>query len=139
MTNKVFPTSCTITDIQQLDPLSANLTKDEAAADATLIVVGATDTSVQTVLTFLRYLSVEKTARRRLQEELRDVFNGDIDDVDVSALMRLPYLDACVQESLRIMPPGPFGRVIFMIRVQHPCSSLLPRASTFFRSHGCSH
>jgi cytochrome P450 len=88
---------------------SKALTKDEAAADATLIVVGATDTSVQTVLTFLRYICADKTSQQRLQKELRDVFSGEFEDVPVDTLMRLPYLDACVQEALRIMPPGPFG------------------------------
>ena len=44
-----------------------------------------------------------------LQKELNDVFNDELEDVHVDALMRLPYLDACVQEALRIMPPGPFG------------------------------
>ncbi|RDB27710.1 hypothetical protein Hypma_003304 [Hypsizygus marmoreus] len=87
----------------------AELTKDEAAADATLIVVGATDTSVQTVLTFFRYICVDIATRDRLQKELDSVFLNDAEDVDVPALMRLPYLDACVQEALRIMAPGPFG------------------------------
>jgi len=93
-------------DLQSNGP---SLTKDEAAADATLIVVGATDTSVQTVLTFFRYICADKTSQQRLQKELNDVFNDELEDVHVDALMRLPYLDACVQEALRIMPPGPFG------------------------------
>jgi cytochrome P450 len=44
-----------------------------------------------------------------LQNELSDIFSDDLENVDVDNLMRLPYLDACVQEALRIMPPGPFG------------------------------
>ncbi len=86
---------------------STFLTPDEAAADASLIVVAATDTSVQTVITFFRYLAANVQCRSRLQEEVSDTVADGVMDYD--ALLYLPYLDACVQEALRVMPPGPFG------------------------------
>ena len=88
------------------------LTDEEAAADASLIVVAATDTSVQAVITFLRYIAYDTSRRRKLQKEIDSVFiniAGD-DELDTQALERLEFLDACIQESLRIIPPGPFGR-----------------------------
>lgn len=86
-----------------------SLTADEAAADASLIVVAATDTSVQTVITLFRYLSVDPERTRRLQKEISSAFVGDNGEYDYQVLFTLPYLDACIQESLRIIPPGPFG------------------------------
>ncbi|KAK0457763.1 cytochrome P450 [Desarmillaria tabescens] len=88
---------------------SVSLTADEAAADASLLVVAATDTGVQVVTTLFRYLSVDPGRTCRLQREISSVFVGDDGAYDYQALFALPYLDACIQESLRIIPPGPFG------------------------------
>ncbi|KAH6915698.1 cytochrome P450 [Coprinopsis sp. MPI-PUGE-AT-0042] len=84
------------------------LNKHEIAADATLVVVAATDTSVQTVLSFVRYVNEKPEIKKRLQQEVDTAFS-DMDDMDLDTVLRLPYLDACLQETLRIMPPGPFG------------------------------
>ena len=43
----------------------------------------------------------------RLRAELIDAF-GELDP-DYDTLMRLPYLDACVQEALRMVPPVAAG------------------------------
>ncbi|KAI5891178.1 cytochrome P450 [Schizophyllum commune H4-8] len=91
---------------------AASLSNDEAVADAGLIIVGATDTSVQTVLTTLRYLATDPYRQRKLHHEIDAVFGMDHRDkvsVDISELARLPYLNACINESFRILPPGPFG------------------------------
>lgn len=90
------------------DSGAPELTQDEIAADATLVVVAATDTSVQTVLSFVRYVNEKPEVKKRLQLEVETAFS-DLDDMDVDAVLGLPYLDACLQETLRIMPPGPFG------------------------------
>ena len=83
------------------------LTTEEASADATLIVVAATDTSIQTVLTVLRYLATDSSRQKKLRDEVNAAFFAD--EIDIGALCKLSYLDACIQESLRIVPPGPFG------------------------------
>ncbi|KAL1717567.1 cytochrome P450 [Schizophyllum commune] len=91
---------------------AASLSNDEAVADAGLIIVGATDTSVQTVLTTLRYLATDPYRQRKLQHEIDAVFGMDHKDkvsVDIAELSRLPYLNACINESFRVLPPGPFG------------------------------
>ncbi|TFK45952.1 cytochrome P450 [Heliocybe sulcata] len=88
------------------------LSEAEAAADAALIVVAATDTTAQTLITLIRYIMCDKGVMRRLQEEIASTFTscrGGLDDMDISLVLRLPLLDACIQEALRLMPPGPFG------------------------------
>lgn len=91
---------------------AARLSTDEAVADAGLIIVGATDTSVQTVLTALRFLAADPYRLRKLQREVDTVFGTEHDDeiaVNISELLKLPYLNACINESFRILPPGPAG------------------------------
>ncbi|KAF7368089.1 Cytochrome P450 [Mycena sanguinolenta] len=90
----------------------AKLTPGEVIADAALIVVSATDTSVQAVVTIFRYLGLDRDRQSRLRDEVNSVLSNIVDDDGdslASAIARLPFLDACVQESLRIVPPGPFG------------------------------
>ncbi|KAJ7237942.1 cytochrome P450 [Mycena rebaudengoi] len=90
----------------------AKLTPGEVIADAALIVVSATDTSVQAVVTIFRYLGFDPERQSRLRNEIRTVLSDSEDsggDATTSEICRLPFLDACVQESLRIVPPGPFG------------------------------
>ncbi|KAG5715895.1 hypothetical protein E4T56_gene20142 [Termitomyces sp. T112] len=90
-----------------LNESNPSLTLDEAAADASLIVVAATDTSVQTVITLLRHVTTNSDCAHRLQNEISNAASDGI--IDIETVLKLPYLDACVQEALRIVPPGPFG------------------------------
>ncbi|KAJ7449178.1 cytochrome P450 [Mycena latifolia] len=90
----------------------AKLTPGEVIADSALIVVSATDTSVQAVVTILRYLGLDRERQSRLRAEVDAILLNSVDDGGdalAGAISRLPFLDACVQESLRIVPPGPFG------------------------------
>ncbi|KAJ7157795.1 cytochrome P450 [Mycena filopes] len=90
------------------------LNRAEVIADAALIVVAATDTSVQAVITIFRYLALDPERQSRLAKEVASILTDAVDDGGdslTSTLCHLPYLEACVQESLRILPPGPFGPV----------------------------
>ncbi|KIJ29725.1 hypothetical protein M422DRAFT_188065, partial [Sphaerobolus stellatus SS14] len=90
------------------------LSHDEVAVNAVLIVVATADISIQMVLSFFRYIMVDKSKQQKLQKEIDEVFVDMTDELDVNTLMLLPYLDACVQEALQIMPPGPFSDLIPM-------------------------
>ncbi|EPQ50633.1 cytochrome P450 [Gloeophyllum trabeum ATCC 11539] len=97
-----------------LDESSAiyRLNEAEAAADAALIVVAATDTTAQTLAALVPYTMCDRNILSRLQAEVGTAFvsySGESENMDVSAVMRLPFLDACIQEALRLVPPGPFG------------------------------
>ncbi|KAJ6555090.1 cytochrome P450 [Mycena vulgaris] len=104
--------------IKRLDILSflldtsaqAKLTPEEVIADSALIVVSATDTSVQAAVTIFRYLALDHERQSRLQAEVDSVLSSSVEDGSdtlASAISHLPFLDACLQESLRIVPPGP--------------------------------
>ncbi|KAJ6613936.1 cytochrome P450 [Mycena sp. CBHHK59/15] len=112
----------------------AKLTPGEVIADAALIVVSATDTSVQVVVTIFRYLGLDMERQSRLQAEIDDVLSnvGDGgDDALTLSISRLPFLDACVQESLRIVPPGPFGPLRTTgVLGAHICGEYVPPNTT---------
>lgn len=84
------------------------LTEQEAAADAALLVASSLDTTSQAITTLLRYVVADEAIFTRLRTEL-DAVAADVDEIDPSLLTELPYLDACVHESLRISPPAPAG------------------------------
>lgn len=85
------------------------LSTDEAAADASLLIASSLETTSQAITTIFRYLLTENTVLHRLQREIDAVVGVNVDELDYSTLEKLPYLDACVHESLRIMPPAPAG------------------------------
>ncbi|KAK6854491.1 toxin biosynthesis cytochrome P450 monooxygenase [Apiospora arundinis] len=77
-----------------------------------LIVAGSETTA--TALTGATYLLLENPETlKRLTAEIKDRFNSE-DDITIQGTAELPYLNAVVQESLRLCPPGPavFPRVV---------------------------
>ncbi|KAL9040569.1 MAG: hypothetical protein Q9214_004436 [Letrouitia sp. 1 TL-2023] len=66
----------------------------------------------ETVSTFLPavtyYLLTYPETYRKLREEIRSTYTS-LDQIDASSAQRLPYLQAVIQEGLRIYPPGSQG------------------------------
>jgi cytochrome P450 len=66
----------------------------------------------ETVATFLSGVTFNLLSRpstmKLLTGELRNTFSS-AKDIDSNALVRLPYLNACIEEGLRIYPPVPTG------------------------------
>jgi Cytochrome P450 len=87
----------------------AELTEQEAAADASLLIASSLETTSQAITTLFRYVVADEAILNRLRTEIDSVVAVDVDEIDISSLMELTYLDACVQEALRIVPPAPSG------------------------------
>lgn len=85
------------------------LTEKEAAADASFMVVAGQDTISQAMTAFFRYIIADSKVLERLKNELDESFDGDVGDIDPIRLSKLPFLDACVQETLRMVPPVAAG------------------------------
>ncbi|KZV96774.1 cytochrome P450 [Exidia glandulosa HHB12029] len=85
------------------------ITEEEAAADAALLIVAATDTTAQVLTALFRHLAQNAPVMTRLRQEVLAAFPALDSELDPLALARLPFLDACVQEALRLAPPAPFG------------------------------
>lgn len=85
------------------------LTEQEAAADASLLIASSLETTSQAITTLFRYVVADEAIFARLRAEIDRVVAVDVDEIDLSSLTELTYLDACVQEALRIVPPAPAG------------------------------
>ena len=86
------------------------ISEAEAAADASFMVVAGQDTISQALTGFFRYVTADTQILSRLREELDTTFDYAIEDMDPFILGKLPFLDACVQETLRMLPPVAAGK-----------------------------
>lgn len=87
------------------------LSKFQAAADASFIVLAGSDTVSEAMAALMRYLTGHREIQKTLRMELTNAFDGPIQDMDDFTLSKLLYLDACVQEALRMIPPVAAGCV----------------------------
>ena len=84
------------------------LTDQEIVSNATLFVAAGTET-VTTVLSALTYLiTKDERIMTKLSTEIREAF-PDEESITVQSVTKLPYLTACIRESLRKFPPIPEG------------------------------
>jgi cytochrome P450 len=89
------------------DPNSLRLTERELVADAGLIVVAGSDTT-SSLLTWFWYYSVANPAEyAKLFKELDTLQPDQITDPVV--LSKLPYLNAALNETMRMQPAVPSG------------------------------
>lgn len=81
---------------------------DEMHENASLFMLAGTETTA-TLLSGLTFLLLKnQRCMNTLIEEIRGRFARE-SDIKIEALARLPYLNACIEEALRIYPPIPDG------------------------------
>ncbi|PNH26829.1 hypothetical protein VD0002_g4970 [Verticillium dahliae] len=80
----------------------------DLCGDSMLIVVAGSDTTATSLTCLFLQLTQNPTKCRNLQEEI-DKYFADRDGTDHASLAKLPYLQACIDESLRLYPPIPSG------------------------------
>ncbi len=85
------------------------LSRLQANADASFIVLAGSDTVSEAMTALMRYIAGSSTIQNRLRSELTKAFDGPLEDMDHLTLSKLPYLDACIQEVLRLVPPVAAG------------------------------
>ncbi|KAL0933403.1 cytochrome P450 3A19 [Colletotrichum truncatum] len=62
------------------------------------------DTSATTLSAVFYHLLREPNYYHKVQVEVRDTYSA-LSDISASSVLRLPYLNACIQETLRLLPP----------------------------------
>ncbi|KAF5592963.1 pisatin demethylase cytochrome P450 [Fusarium subglutinans] len=77
-------------------------------ADMQLIAVTGSDTTSVTLTCLFFLLATNKNACVRLQEEIDDLFSSS-SEPSHSSFSKLTYLQACIDETLRLFPPVPSG------------------------------
>ncbi|KAF7558005.1 hypothetical protein G7Z17_g333 [Cylindrodendrum hubeiense] len=96
-----------LSDYDAIDKPSKQDTVD-LHGDAHLIVVAGSDTTAASLTCLFFELATNPEACRRLQDEIDQYYAG-INEVDHLTLSKLKYLQACIDESLRLHPPVPSG------------------------------
>lgn len=72
--------------------------------------MAGSDTVSQGSTALFRHIVGDKTIQTRLRAEINAAFDVG-DDYDSVKLAKLPFLDACVQEMLRLVPPIAAGKI----------------------------
>lgn len=73
----------------------------------TLITAGSETTATALAATTY-YLTRNEDKLKRLTDEIRSAYSS-LDDIDPISAQQLPYLNAVIEEGLRIFPPLPIG------------------------------
>ncbi|KAK1676524.1 cytochrome P450 [Colletotrichum godetiae] len=81
-----------------------NISRGEMYANAQIFMIAGTETTA-TLLSGLTFLLCQNTDKlRNLSEEIRSL---RLQDLNIINLQKLPYLNACLEEGLRMYPPAP--------------------------------
>ncbi|KAF4877796.1 Cytochrome P450 monooxygenase FCK2 [Colletotrichum siamense] len=76
--------------------------------DAYLIIVAGSDTTAASLTCLFFELAQKPDVYKRLRDEIDEYF-AEHPEPEHSALSKLPYLQACIDEALRLHPPVPSG------------------------------
>ncbi|KAL5514477.1 hypothetical protein ACEPAG_2565 [Sanghuangporus baumii] len=83
-------------------------TDAEIVADGTLVILAGSDTTSTTLSGLFYYLLTNPLDYRRLQKDIDTAFPpGEGDPFDTLKLSELPFLNAVINETMRLQPPVP--------------------------------
>ncbi|KAI4265999.1 MAG: hypothetical protein L6R38_009019 [Xanthoria sp. 2 TBL-2021] len=86
-----------------------NMSRDEILSTFNFIIVGGSETTATTLTGIFNHLSKNKPVLNRLYDEIRSKYNREEDITIDSTSQGLPYLEAVLNEGLRICNPIPGG------------------------------
>lgn len=85
-----------------------NLSEEWLIAQANVLVIAGSDTTATALTTIIYFLTRYPQQLHRLEDEIRGTFDNGSQMTDL-ALQALPYLNAVIEEGLRMFPPTAFG------------------------------
>lgn len=91
-------------DVETVKP-----TMTEVVSDGGLAIIAGSDTAATTMSNLFFFLLSNPTAYARLQHEVDANFPPGEDPLNASKHARMDYLNAVINESLRLLPPVPSG------------------------------
>ncbi|KAK1674146.1 cytochrome P450 3A19 [Colletotrichum godetiae] len=83
---------------------SAGLTQPEMLSNSALFAMVGYDTSATTLSAVFYHVLRDPGHYKRVQEEVREAYYS-VSEITAQSVLRLPYLNACIQETLRLTPP----------------------------------
>lgn len=81
---------------------------DEVIMNAALFIVAGSETTATELCGLTNYLIRNPVIFQNLKDELRSACKTEA-DINIDVLAGLPYMNACIEEGLRIFPPVPIG------------------------------
>ncbi|KAL7817966.1 cytochrome P450 [Trichoderma aethiopicum] len=81
----------------------------EIEAEVATLLDAGSDTTAISLVHAMYFLLKTPSALSRLRDELRDALGDDQEIATYADVKNLPYLHACINESLRLLPPVAFG------------------------------
>jgi cytochrome P450 len=81
---------------------------DEVIMNAALFIVAGSETTATELCGLTNYLLRNPEIFKKLKDELRSACRTEA-DINMDVLGSLPYMNACIEEGLRIFPPVPIG------------------------------
>ncbi|KAE8552784.1 hypothetical protein TMatcc_007829 [Talaromyces marneffei ATCC 18224] len=82
------------------------MTAKEIEANASILILGGSETTAGLLAALTYYMLSTPAAYKKLSDEIRGSFRS-YEDIDFQGLRHFPYLNAALEESLRIYPPAP--------------------------------
>ncbi|KAF2266139.1 benzoate 4-monooxygenase cytochrome P450 [Lojkania enalia] len=82
-------------------------TEDELRAEASLLIIAGSDTTTASLASIFWYLVRAPRCYRKLLDELQKTFKTAENVIYGPKLMGCTYLRACIDEGMRLVPPGP--------------------------------
>ncbi|TCD67925.1 hypothetical protein EIP91_011789 [Steccherinum ochraceum] len=95
--------------IAEDEPEENRPSKESATADGMLSVIAGSDTSATAMSHLFYFLLRNPACMERLQKEIDVTFHEDHELEDYSKMGDMPYLNACINEALRLYPPVQCG------------------------------
>jgi hypothetical protein len=84
------------------------LSLDEMHSNADLFMIAGTETTASVLSGLVYFLLLNPEKMETLKEEIRGAFKSR-QDINMGSLSQLKYLQACIEEALRLYPPAPTG------------------------------
>ncbi|KAF1976729.1 benzoate 4-monooxygenase cytochrome-like protein P450 [Bimuria novae-zelandiae CBS 107.79] len=97
------------------DKGEVKIPKEEIEANMTLLIFAGSETTSTALAAILTQLLQTPAALKKLEDEVRGAFESE-EDIHIASVSKLPYVDAVIQEGIRMGPPA---------------SIALPRVTTF--------
>lgn len=87
---------------------NGSMDEDQLASEANVFLTAGAETTATALAAALFFLTSNLVCLSRLRDELETSF-ASVDDIDGDSTAALPYLNAVLEETLRIFPPSPVG------------------------------
>ncbi|PVI07279.1 cytochrome P450 [Periconia macrospinosa] len=98
-----------ISQLMRSEDRDEGLTSQEVLLNSMLFINAASETTATTLTGVVNMLLQNPASLAKLETEIRDFSNQS--DLTLEALKRLPYLNAVLQEALRMCNPNPIGHL----------------------------